>query len=367
MGSPCLPPPSEKRLTFAPGDGFHAAIRQRIDDYFRRTGRRPRDCPEMYRKMAIILTWFAVSYGLLVFVAAAWWQAVPLALALGVAMAAIGFNVQHDGGHRAVSDHPWINKLMALSLDMVGGSSYVWHWKHGVLHHTYVNILGHDDDIDLGFLARLTPHRKRLKIHRFQHWYMWALYGMVAMKWQLFDDFRNVLTGRIGTSRLPRPRGWDLVTFLMGKVVFLSLAFGVPLLLHRWWVVCLFYIGVSCVTGLVLGVVFQLAHCVGEAEFPSPQGEPARIDNAWAVHQVQTTVDFARTSRLAAWMLGGLNFQIEHHLFPRICHVNYPALSRLVEETCREFGVRYAEHKTFWGGLAAHYRWLRELGRPLSA
>lgn len=364
---PPAPNPTEKRLTFAAADGFHAAIRQRIDDYFRRTGRRQRDCPAMYRKTAIILAWFAASYGLLVFAADTWWQAVPLALALGLSMAAIGFNVQHDGGHRACSDRPWINTLMAMSLDLVGGSSYVWHWKHGVLHHTYVNIVGHDDDIDLGFLARLTPHRRRLRIHRFQHWYMWALYGMVAIKWQLFDDFHNVLRGRIGAARLPRPRGGELATFLIGKVVFFSLSFAVPLLLHRLWVVLLFYGVAACVAGVVLGVVFQLAHCVEQADFPLPHGEPARIDTAWAVHQVQTTVDFARSSRLAVWLLGGLNFQIEHHLFPRICHVNYPALSRLVEETCREFGVRYAVHRTFWAGLRSHYRWLRQLGRPVPA
>jgi len=363
-----LPAPNatEKRPTFAPADGFHAAIRRRIDDYFRLTGRRRRDCPEMYRKMAIILAWFAVSYLLLIFLADAWWQAVPLAISLGLSMAAIGFNVQHDGGHQASSNRSWVNKLAALSLDLIGGSSYVWHWKHGVLHHTYVNIAGHDDDIDLGFLARLTPHRKRLKIHRFQHWYMWALYGLVAVKWQLFDDFHNVLSGRIGSSRLPRPRGWDLTTFLAGKAVFLALAFAVPLLLHRLWVVCLFYAAVSGVTGLVLGVVFQLAHCVEQANFPLPSGDTGQMENAWAVHQVQTTVNFSRKSRLAAWLFGGLNFQIEHHLFPRICHVNYPALSRLVEETCREFGVRYAVHRSVWAGVVSHYRWLRRLGRPVS-
>jgi linoleoyl-CoA desaturase len=321
----------------------------------------------MYRKMAIILAWFAVSYLLLVFLADTWWQAVPLAISLGLSMAAIGFNVQHDGGHQASSNHTWVNNLAALSLDLIGGSSYVWHWKHGVLHHTYVNIAGHDDDIDLGFLARLTPHRKRLKIHRFQHWYMWALYGLVAVKWQLFDDFHNVVSGRIGSSRLPRPRGWDLTTFLAGKAVFLALAFVAPLLLHRLWVVCLFYAAVSCVTGLVLGVVFQLAHCVEQADFPMPRGEAGRMENAWAVHQVQTTVNFSRKSRLAAWLFGGLNFQIEHHLFPRICHVNYPALSRLVEETCREFGVRYAVHRSLWAGVVSHYCWLRRLGRPVSA
>jgi linoleoyl-CoA desaturase len=117
----------------------------------------------------------------------------------------------------------------------------------------------------------------------------------------------------------------------------------------------------------VLSVVFQLAHCVDEAEFPLPAEDSGKMENAWAIHQVETTVDFARRSRLAAWLLGGLNYQIEHHLFPRISHIHYPALSKLVEQTCREFGVKYSEHKTFWSGLASHFRWLREMGMPTTA
>jgi linoleoyl-CoA desaturase len=152
--------------------------------------------------------------------------------------------------------------------------------------------------------------------------------------------------------------------FVAGKVCFFAIAFGVPLLFHSVWVVASFYGAATVVLGLVLSVVFQLAHCVEEAEFPLPQPDTGRIENAWAIHQVETTVDFARRSRIAAWLLGGLNFQIEHHLFPRICHVHYPAISTLVEQTCREFGVRYSEHESFWSGVASHFRWLRQMGTP---
>jgi linoleoyl-CoA desaturase len=289
---------------------------------------------------------------------------VPLAVSLGLAMAAVGFNIQHDGGHHACSTRPWVNRLMALTMDLVGASSYVWRWKHGVLHHTYVNITGHDDDVNLGPLARLTPHQRRLPFHRFQHWYLWPLYGLFTIKWEFYDDFRDVLTGRLGPLRFPRPRGWDLVAFLGGKAVFFALALAVPLLLHSPWAVLLYYGVVSCILGAVLGVVFQLAHCVEQAAFPLPHAETGRIENAWAVHQVETTVDFAPHSRVAAWLLGGLNFQIEHHLFPRVCHVHYPALAPLVEQTCHEFGLRYSVHETIWAGVASHYRWLRRLGAP---
>jgi linoleoyl-CoA desaturase len=353
-----------RRPKFARNDGFHNDVRRRVEDYFRHSGRRQRDVPAMYLKTAIILALLAASYALLVFAAQAWWQAVPLAILLGLSMAGVGFNVQHDGSHQGYSDRPWVNKMMALTLDLVGGSSYLWHWKHNVIHHTYVNITGHDNDVDLGFLGRLTPHQRWLPWHRFQRWYLWPLYGVMSIKWQLLDDFQVLITGRQGKDRVPRPKRWDLVAFVIGKVVFFTLAFGVPLLLHPWWAVLLFYGITSCVLGITLSIVFQMAHCVEQAEFPLPQPETGRIEKSWAVHQVETTVDFARHSRVASWLLGGLNFQIEHHLFPRICHVNYPAISKIVEETCREHGVKYAVHASFWAGLAAHYRWLRRLGRP---
>jgi linoleoyl-CoA desaturase len=292
----------------------------------------------------------------------AWWLALPLAVLLGLSAAAIGFNIQHDGGHHAYSNYPWINKLASLTLDLIGGSSYLWHWKHAVYHHTYANITGHDTDVDLGVLGRLTPHQKRFPFHRWQQYYLWPLYGLLAIKWHLYDDFRDFITGRIGEHRYPRPRGWDLVTFLAGKVIFLSLTLGLPLLIHPLWVVALFYGVVALVMGVVLSIVFQLAHCVENAEFPMPREDTGRIESPWAIHQMETTVDFARHSRIACWLLGGLNFQIEHHLFPRICHVNYPAIAKLVEETCREFGVRYKEHRSILEGVVMHFRWLRRMG-----
>jgi linoleoyl-CoA desaturase len=352
------------KLKFGKNDGFQVELRRRVDEYFRTSGRRPRDCPQMYLKTAIILASFAAAYVLLVFVAQTWWQALPLAVLLGLAAVEIGFNIQHDGGHKAYSNSQWVNKLMAMTLDLLGGSSYLWHWKHVVFHHTYANITGHDGDIDLGFLGRLTPHQTRFPFHRWQHWYLWPLYGLMAIKWQLYDDFRDVIRGRLGDHRIPRPLGWDLVVFVAGKGTFFTLAFAIPAVFHSWWVVLIFYSVAASVLGIVLSVVFQLAHCVEEAKFPMPNPGSGRIENAWAVHQAETTVDFARRSRAAAWLLGGLNFQIEHHLFPRVCHVHYPALSKVAEATCRDFGMRYTEHESVWAGLKSHFRWLRQMGMP---
>ncbi len=350
------------RLTFRRNNAFHKELRQRVDDYFRSSDRSPRDCPAMYFKTAIILGGFGGFYSLLVFVAGSWWQALPLAVLLGLSIAAIGFNIQHDGSHHSYSNHAWINRLAAMTMDLIGASSYVWHWKHVVVHHTYVNITGHDADIDIAFFGRLTPHQKRLGFHRWQHFYLWSLYGLNVIKWHFYDDFRDVITGRIGVTRMPPPKRWELIGFVGGKALFLTLAFGLPILFHPLWIVLLFYVLTVTLAGVVVSVVFQVAHCVAEAEFPLPPENSGSMENTWAVHQVETTVNFARRNRVESWLLGGLNFQIEHHLFPRVCHVNYPAISKLVEQTCRDFGVRYGEHTSFRAALWSHFRWLRRMG-----
>lgn len=350
-------------LKFARDPSFQSELRHRVEEFFRTSGERQRDCPQMYFKTFVLLSAFIFLYVLLVFGASTWWQGIPVAALLGLNAAAIGFNIQHDGGHQAYSRRPWVNRLAALTLDLIGGSSYFWHYKHVVFHHTYPNITGHDTDIDLGALGRLTPYQKRYFFHRWQQFYLWPLYGLIAIKWQLFDDFKDAVLGRVGNHSCPRPRGWDLVIFLSGKAIFFTLAFGIPLQMHSLWVVVLFY-GIAALTlGMVLSVTFQLAHCVEEAEFAMPVGDPARMENAWAVHQAESTVDFARKSRLIAWLLGGLNFQIEHHLFPKVCHVNYPRMANVIEQTCREFGVKYEMHSSFRAGVASHYRWLRQMGR----
>ena len=348
--------------TFRRDPAFHRVLRDRVDGYFRTSGRSPRDCWEMYVKATVFFAGFAGAYVLLVFVARTWVHALPLAILLGLFIAGIGFNVQHDGGHQAYSKSRWVNMLMAMTLELLGGSTYVWRWKHGVFHHTYVNITGHDTDIDLGILARLTPHQRRLAVHRWQHFYLWAVYGLLVIKWQLVGDFRKLISGRMGSQSFPRPKGWDLVIFVAGKAVFFLLAFAIPLRFHSIGVVLCYYGVAGLVAGILLSVVFQVAHCVDEVAFPLPHSRTDRIDQAWAIHQVETTADFARGNRVATWLVGGLNFQIEHHLFPRISHVHYPALSTLVEHTCREFGVRYTAFRSFRGGLVSHFRLLRRMG-----
>ena len=364
------PEPSSSKTThsnlvkFSKPDSFMTALRGRIDEYFVLTKQSKRDHPRMYVKTIVILSWLMVSYVALVFWVTTWPVAVLATISLGIAMAAVGFNIQHDGGHGAYSKYHWVNRLMALTLDMLGGSSFIWKRTHNVIHHSYTNVTGLDGDIDLGFMGRLSPHQPCYAFHRFQHLYLWLLYGFITFKWQFRDDFQALLIGRVGNSTIPRPQGWELATFLLGKVVFLTLAFGIPLCFHAWYYVAIGFVGASFVQGLLLSIVFQLAHSVEPADFPLPDADTHRMENSWAMHQVETTVDFARNSWLATWFTGGLNFQIEHHLFPHICHIHYPAMSKIVEATAAEFGVRYHAHSSAFSAIQSHFRWLKAMGQP---
>jgi linoleoyl-CoA desaturase len=344
---------------------FHAELKRRVDRYFVDHELDRRDSPRFFLKMATILCWFVASWVVLVFVAHSWWLASLAAISGGLALAGIGFSIGHDGGHGATSHHRWLNRVAAFSFDFIGASSYMWRWKHNVMHHSYPNIAGLDDDINTGILARLAPHQKLRRMHRFQHIYMFGVISLLAMKWQLFDDFRNVARGRIGVKHLPRPRGWSAFGFAAGKIVCLAWAFAIPIFVahHAVWHVAIFYLLLMGVAGFTLAIVFQLAHCVEGTTFVGSAA--SRIPTEWAVHQIETAVDFARGSALWTWYLGGLNFQIEHHLFPQICHVHYRAIAPIVEQTCREFGVRYLTHDRMSGAIASHYRWLRLMGRPV--
>jgi len=355
------------KVTFDSCSKFQQALRARVERYFRMTGRSAKDSWRMYLKTATIIAATALIYWLLVFVVTSWWMGVLLSIAMGFAIAAIGFNIQHDGGHGAYSRYRWVNRLTALTVDLLGASSYIWARKHNVLHHTYTNVAGHDDDIDLGPLARFSPEQPRYPYHRLQHLYMWPLYSVLIPKWQFWDDWMSLARRRIGGHKLPPPRGWDLVQFVGGKLAWFSIMFLVPVLFNSFWGVIGCYLVAMATSGIILSVVFQLAHVVESRHFPVPDPETGRIERPWAVHEVETTADFAQHNRLLSWYVGGLNFQIEHHLFPRICHVHYPKIARIVRKMCARYDIHYLAFPTMRAAVASHYRWLREMGRPVPA
>ena len=318
----------------------------------------------MHAKTATILGWFATSYALLLlWGGASAWLAVVLTVSVALATAGIGFSVMHDANHGAYSRSPIVNRAWGLALDFVGASSHVWRFKHNVHHHTYANIDGMDADLDAGPFLRLAPSQSRYPFHRYQHVYAWLLYGVLAVKWWFVDDLVDVVRGRIGKLPFPRPRGLELAALLGGKAVFLGWAVVIPALVFRsGWVAPLFLLG-AFTLGVVLSTVFQLAHAVPAAEFHVAASGEWRMPTGWAEHQARATVDFAPANWLLGWYVGGLNFQVEHHLFPQVCHVHYPALARIVEATCLAHDVPYRTERTLRGAIAGHYGFLRAMGR----
>ena len=235
----------------------------------------------MHLKAVLLLAWLAGSYYLLVFHVSSWPGGVLAGLSLALAMAAVGFNIQHDGNHGSFSSRPWMNRLAGLTLDLLGASSYLWIWKHNFSHHTYTNIPDLDDDIDLAPVGRLSAEIPLRSYHRYQHYYLWFFYALLVIQWHFYNDYKKLLTGKIGDRTFEQPRGWDLAGLVAGKVIFLSLAFIIPFLCHRWWVVVAFYLGVTMVVGLVISVVFQLAHIIEETEHPALSGRcPRRVGDS---------------------------------------------------------------------------------------
>lgn len=351
----------ESRFKFQSERPFQQALQMRVEERLAALGRSRYGSARLYLKTAVILLWTGLSYaGLLA--ADHWWQVLPLAVSLGLALAAIGFNVGHDANHGAGSPSKFVNRSLGALYDLLGGSSYIWRFKHNVLHHSYPNVNGLDDDIDLGPICRMSSHQPHLPHHRLQHLYMWVLYAFIVPKWNFLDDFSAVIRGRIGETPFPRPRGADLAVFVGGKLAFFGWVFVLPAFFHPVSMVVLFYGIVAAIQGVTLSVVFQLAHSNDETHsFAHTGNDP---ESEWAIHQIETTANFARRNRLLTWYVGGLNHQVEHHLFPRISHVHLPLIADEVAQVCKEHGVRYREYLTLPSAIVSHFRWLRALGLP---
>jgi linoleoyl-CoA desaturase len=362
--APTSLPMKDARIVFRPKGRFHAELKARVDAYFQQTGLARDGGRAIVVKSAILLGTLALAWSLFLAAGGAWWATLGFGVIAGLAMGGLGMAVQHDGGHGAFSSRGRWNRVSAGVLDLMGASSYVWRVKHGHLHHTYPNIEGADDDIELAPLARLAPGQARFAHHRVQHLYMWLLYAFVGLKWYFIDDFLQLARGRVGKHPLPAPRGRDAWLFWGGKVVYGAWAIAIPIAVTGWISGLGFLLASQLTMGVLISVVFQLAHCVEEAEFVDParmEGDTIELD--FAMHQLATTVDFAREQSWITWYVGGLNFQAVHHLFPRVSHVHYPALSHIVARTCAEFGVRYRVSAGLWASVGSHYRWLRRMGR----
>ncbi len=355
--------PSARSLRFKQHRNFQKVLNGRVNAYLRDNHLPGRDVPAMYAKTAVVLAWWLGTYLLLLLGNFPPLINIGLCLVWALAIASVGFNVMHDANHSGYSNHPIVNKLFSLSAELLGMSGFRWRTKHNVWHHTYTNIAGFDDDVETFGLMRLTPRVPWKPLHKAQAWYFPVIYSLIGFDFFL-RDFMMVFTGKSDANHVyPNMSAADKVTFWFGKLLYLVLMFVLPLLVFPWWQVLVGWLIVMLTVGLVMGVVFQLAHINGEAAFPEPVGSPQHIENEWAVHQVETTADFAPHNWLLNFYVGGLNYQVEHHLLPHICHMNYPRLAPIVRATCEEFGIRYHCYTTWRAAFASHLRELSLLGR----
>ncbi|MEM7448702.1 MAG: acyl-CoA desaturase [Myxococcota bacterium] len=356
-----------KTVHFAKPGKLHGVLRNRTSDRLDKAGVPRHGGLRIILKTLVILTLLVGSYVGLVFYASEAWHALLLGFLLAHALVLVGFNIMHDGGHGAYSNKKWVNRLAGRALDLIGGNQTLWRYKHGVLHHTYTNLSELDDDLDGGTLIRMHRDQPHRPWHRFQAYYALPVYSLLAIHW-VVSDFSEYFGGKVGGHELKTKRDpADIAIFLGFKVLFFLLSFVIPMTRHEPWVVLVTWTAIMLVVGFFLALVFQLAHVVDGVEFPEPladpEGGPARLQDEWVFHQLKTTADFAPNSRFLRWYTGGLNYQVEHHLFPRTSHVRYPLLQPVVKQTCEEFGAPYHCYPTLMSAVRAHVRQLHSLGK----
>jgi linoleoyl-CoA desaturase len=351
------------KLSFDNGGAFIDETRREVELYLARRRTRLRGTVQLYAKAPIALTLTAVSWAVLIFAHPGVIVAALCLVGLMIGSILVAFCVQHDANHGAYFKRRRWNHLVGWSADsLLGFSSYAWRVKHNVAHHTYTNVDGFDDDATQVPFARFMASQPVRPWYRFQQYYIWPMYMLMVLRWQILGDLAAFLRGSIGKSSLRIPRGWNLTGIIAGKAFFLGWALVIPMFVYPWWAVVGAYLVFAMVTSLITATTFQLAHCVEEASFSSPD-ELRAERRIWAVHEVETTVDFCPRNPVITWMLGGLNFQIEHHLFPKVPHTHYPKIAEIVRRNCLKHDVRYSFHPSLRRALRSHFLHLREMGR----
>jgi linoleoyl-CoA desaturase len=351
--------------------GFTKTLRARVEEHFKETGKTRFADGRMVFKTVFMLTLYFVPIALVTAgVTGGGWGFWLASFVTGLGLAGIGLNVMHDANHGAYSSRKWVNEFMGKMLDVVGGNADLWKIQHNVLHHTFTNIEGLDEDIDTPGLLRFTPDRPRKPIHRFQHIYAWFFYSIMSLFWITAKDW--IATARYHRTGMLKRSGTSLGKMLGYLTWTKALHFGYILVLPMvlsglpWWQILLGWVVMHLVAGLILAAIFQPAHVMENHLFEAAE-KGAVLEDDPLIHQLKTTANFGTRSRLLTWLSGGLNHQVEHHLFPNICHIHFPDIAPIVKKTAEEFGLPYHSQTSFYEALKLHTRMLKTLVRPVAA
>ncbi|WP_440120136.1 fatty acid desaturase family protein [Tenacibaculum sp. Ill] len=345
---------------------FFRTLNKRVNTYFKENNIKRTGNWKLYSKAIIMLAMFIVPFILILTVDMSQWIKLALAIVMGVGMAGVGMNVMHDANHESFSSKKWVNKLFGSSIYILAGNVYNWKVQHNVLHHTYTNIQDHDEDMDAGRIIRFSKHTQWLWIHKFQKYYSIFLYGLLTINWAITTDFKQMhsyLKRKLSYGEFPNPaKEWTKL--VVSKVIYYSLWIVLPIAVMNvaWWKVLIGFFVMHYTAGIILSVVFQLAHIVPKTETPLPD-EDGNMKNTWAIHQLYTTANFAPRNWFINFYTGGLNHQVEHHIFPNISHIHYKKLAQIVKETAKEFNLPYNEYNTTRRAVIEHFRHLAELGK----
>ena len=344
---------------------FYPTLKKRVDEYFKKNNIRQHGNSAMILKSVILLAAYIGPLLVLIILQPPVLISLLLWILMGISMAGIGMSVMHDALHGAYSGKKAVNYMMGTMLNLLGGSMFNWKLQHNILHHTYTNVHKMDDDIDEKVMLRFTEHDEKKNVHRHQWWYAFLFYGITTLYWVTAKDFiQYVKYRRNGVNNQPESKN----RIVLLKLVFLKLLYffvflALPLILGvAASKVIPGFIAMHVLAGVILTVTFQLAHTVEGTTHPLPDHNGV-IRQDWAIHQMETTVNFSPRNKILSWYVGGLNFQVEHHLFPRISHVHYPAIAPIVKSTAKEFGVPYNENPTLGKAIRSHVQLLKKLGR----
>lgn len=342
-------------------DSLNKNLLKATEAYFKQNQISRKGNWRMYAKTAVLFCLYLGPYITMMVVGGGGLWMLFACLIMGIAVAGIGMSVMHDACHGAYSSNRRLNLWLGFSMNMLGGNRFNWIIQHNVKHHTFTNIYGKDEDLENGDIIRMSPHATWKPMHRYQHFYSWFLYGLGTLSWVTIKDFKQLyILQKEGSSKYNFPKEWSILITTKAVYYFFMIALPIYVLDVHWAWVVLGFVLVHLTGGIILSITFQLAHLVEGLDHAE---DPHVSEISWAEHQLRTTSNFARGNPILTWFMGGLNYQVEHHLFPSVCHIHYPALSKIVRQEAGDMGIDYNEHVRFRSALQSHYKTLKEFGR----